>query len=244
MTPVTATTHSNKHHIITMATVAENLHNSTLSEYERIRAENVERNNRRLRELGLISILEEERSNAAAFGEALPKSEVDDSGSSKENKDCNPITPKKKRKLVKNSSPARKSARLRGENPDGTECPSSPRSPKRRKDRQTERREIVEECRQARQRAALKVMEEGAEKAAKENPTATYEHCLMRVRTMSEKALLTRVKVIERAAGKHCVIKMAIFKSCLQDEGMWEIADKASEALERLKGLQAPPKKV
>jgi hypothetical protein len=100
---------------------------------------------------------------------------------------------------------------------------------------------MIQECRLARQRAALKVMEEGAEKAAKENPTATYEHCSMRVRTMTDKALLTRIKVIERAAGKHCVVKMAIFKSCLQDEGKWEIAEKASEALERLKGLQAPP---
>lgn len=100
---------------------------------------------------------------------------------------------------------------------------------------------MIEECREARQRAALKVMEAGAEKAARENPTATYEHCLMRVRTMTKNALLTRVKVIERAAGKHCVVKMAIFKSCLQDEGMWDIAKKASQALERLKGLQAPP---
>jgi hypothetical protein len=49
-----------------------------------------------------------------------------------------------------------------------------------------------------------------------------------------------QVKVIERAAGKHCVIKMAIFKSCLQDEGKWELAELASEALERLKSLKAP----
>ena len=32
----------------------------------------------------------------------------------------------------------------------------------------------------------------------------------------------------------------AIFKSCLQDEGMWELADAASKALERLKALQPP----
>ena len=100
---------------------------------------------------------------------------------------------------------------------------------------------IVEECRQARQRAALRVMEAGAEKAAKENPTATYEHCLMRVKTMTDKGLTNRVKAIERAAGKHCVVKMAIFKSCLQDQGMWELAEAASEALERLKALLSPP---
>ena len=196
-----------------------------------------------MRELGLISILEEERSNAAAW-DVQPTRKESFSGS-EENKDGNPTTPKKKKKhkLVNNPTRARKSARLRGENPDGTKCPSACTTTKR-KDRDTERREMVAECRRARQQAALKVMEEGAEKAAKENPTATYEHCLMRVRTMSDKALLTRVKVMERAAGKHCVVKMAIFKSCLQDEGKWDLADKASEALERLKGLQAPPKRA
>ena len=221
-----------------MATAVSSTGKSTLSEYEQKRAENVVRNNRRLRELGLISAIEEERSNAAALGLA-PNSEVGHSDA-KENKIDNE-SPKKKRKIAKNASPARKSARLRGENPDGS-LVSLP-SPPEKKDRDTERREIVKECRLARQRAALKVMEEGADKAAKENPTATYEHCLMRVRTMSDKALCTRVKVIERAAGKHCVIKMAIFKSCLQDEDKWDIAEKASEALERLKRLEAPPTK-
>jgi hypothetical protein len=63
----------------------------------------------------------------------------------------------------------------------------------------------------------------------------------MRVQSMTHKALANRVKVIERAAGKHCVVKMAIFKSCLQDEGLWELANLASEALERLKALLPPP---
>ena len=68
------------------------------------------------------------------------------------------------------------------------------------------------------------------------NHTASYEHCAMRVRTMTEKALINRVKAIERACGQHCVIKMAIFKSCLQDKGLWELAELAAAALERLKG--------
>ncbi|KAL3904423.1 MAG: hypothetical protein SGILL_010074 [Bacillariaceae sp.] len=227
-----------------MATAESGIRNTALSEYERKRAENIERNNRRLRELGLISTLEEERSNAAAWGvtTAVKQSASSPScPSSDQENGKGEASTKKKRKPVTPSSPARKSARLRGENPDGTQLP--PPVASTRTDRDQERREIVEECRQARQRAALQVMEDGAEKASRENPTATYEHCLMRVRTMSDKALCTRVKVIERAAGKHCVVKMAIFKSCLQDEGMWDIAKKASEALERLKGLQAPPKK-
>ena len=46
--------------------------------------------------------------------------------------------------------------------------------------------------------------------------------------------------MIERAAGKHCVVKMAIFKCCLQDEGMWDLAEQASDALERLKAVKEP----
>eukprot|EP00979_Chaetoceros_neogracilis_P013114 scaffold3675_cov242-Chaetoceros_neogracile.AAC.2 len=63
----------------------------------------------------------------------------------------------------------------------------------------------------------------------------------MRVRSMTEKGLRNRVKAIERAAGKHCVVKMAIFKSCLQDEDMWALAEEARDALERLKALKPIP---
>jgi len=70
----------------------------------------------------------------------------------------------------------------------------------------------------------------------KQNSTATHEHCLMRIRTMSEKALGNRIRTIERACGKFAVVKMAVFKCCLQEKGMWELAEEAAESLERLKG--------
>ena len=100
--------------------------------------------------------------------------------------------------------------------------------------------ERIELSREAKLRAANEVAKAGADAAAMENPTASYEHTLMRVRSMSEKRLATRVKVIERAAGKHCVIKMALFAMVLRDEGYPDIAELAKEALERLKAL-APP---
>ena len=37
------------------------------------------------------------------------------------------------------------------------------------------------------------------------NPTATYEHTWMRVKTMNDKALSRRVKAIENALGKESV---------------------------------------
>ena len=56
----------------------------------------------------------------------------------------------------------------------------------------------------------------------------------MRVRTMSEKALRTRVKVIERACGQHCIVKMRQFAEVLILAGMDELAQDAEAALTRL----------
>ena len=204
----------------------ENSKVPAMSLYEKRRLENIKKNNAKLRALGLISILEEMKSNSAAAGFHIEESE-----------------PKRKRKkLSVKTEPregSRKSLRLQG-------IPSEEAGPIRSEsiDRESvlkERQERVKECREARLRAAKAVAESGAEAAAKNNPTATYGHCLMRVKSMSEKGLANRVKAIERAAGKHCVVKMAIFKSCLQDEGLWSLADLASEALERLKELKPIP---
>jgi len=203
-------------------------------EYEQLRARNIERNNARLRALGLITKREEQRSNAHACGKTLIEEHVSaEEGSDGEWK-SSPRKKKRKRKNV-GAEPSRKSLRLQGITPEGGELSVEPL------DTLEEREERVRECREVRLRAAKAVAEAGAEKAAKENPTATYEHCLMRVKSMTDMALANRVKAIERAAGKHCVVKMAIFKSCLQDEGMWDLAKLASDALERLKALQSPP---
>ena len=119
----------------------------------------------------------------------------------------------------------RKSLRLKGLTPDGGELSL----PVTAQEIQEEREARVVECREARLKAANEVAKAGYSKAAMENPTASYEHCAMRVRTMTDKKLLQRIKTIERACGKHCVVKMAIFKSCLQDKGLWELAELAAE---------------
>ena len=56
----------------------------------------------------------------------------------------------------------------------------------------------------------------------------------MRVLTMSEKALRTRVKVIERAAGAHSIVKMRMFAEVLILEGYKAVAEEAAAALRRL----------
>ena len=56
---------------------------------------------------------------------------------------------------------------------------------------------LVAECREARQLAAVEVAKAGAAMAGKEHPTATYKHCLMRVRSMTEKELNNRMRCRE-----------------------------------------------
>lgn len=212
---------------------------TSLSDYAVARAKKVEANNAYLRELGLLSRAEELRSNALAWGQEAPPRDTQSE-------------PKRKRPCPQQTSPSRKSRRLQGDAPElehgleGDECFGTTTTTHEEvgEESEKERQARIEECRRQRQIAAIKYAEiHGAAKAAKENPTATYEHTLKRCRTMSDKALLNRVKAIERATGKHCVVKMAIFKSCLQDEGMWEIAEQAAAALERLKSLQAAPER-
>ncbi|KAL7482305.1 hypothetical protein ACHAW6_007983 [Cyclotella cf. meneghiniana] len=221
-----------------------------LSSYEESRARNIERNNARLRSLGLISVGEENRSNDAAWGRNRRSSSCEgDCGNTLVTISCDDegIDSRNTKKRTKTTTlmkeGSRKSRRLRNLSVEvSTSDEHKEEDAAKRKEKiQKERYALVAECRDARQRAALEVAKSGSAVAAKENPTATYEHCLMRVRTMSEKGLVNRIRAIERAAGKHCVVKMAIFKSCLQDEGMWEIAEMAADALERLKGLLPPP---
>jgi hypothetical protein len=213
-----------------------------LSDYEKLRATNIQRNNDRLRALGLLSAQEEEESNALAWKQQHTVT----ASRSITNDDKN----KKRKRPTPAATSSRKSLRLQGKQPNGIEIMmimddhdnNTNNNNNTSGTLEKEREARVRECRQVRMRLALEyaAKTDAEKKAAKENPTATYEHTAMRIRTMTEKGLKNRVKAIERAAGKHSVIKMAIFKSCLQDHGLWELAYLASVALERLKALKAP----
>lgn len=205
-----------------------------LSDYEAMRARNIERNNARLRELGLISTKEELSSNTMAWRKEANENNTDSKVKS---------SSKRKRKTSSNGEPvagSRKSLRLKGQEPERTVVDDNLLDDQENIENSLveERKARVTECREVRLRHAVQVSQAGLEKAARENPTASYEHCIMRIRTMTENGLINRIKSIERAAGKHCVVKMAIFKSCLQDEGRWDLVELAEAALERLKALK------
>jgi hypothetical protein len=202
------------------AATASSTGNAELSDYEVLRARNIERNNTRLRALGLISIQEERESNAIAWKKQI-KHHTQDNDDNDDEKDEEEYTdtesPKKSGKRKASKSPtqaSRKSSRLQGLQPEGSDVDTTVTTTAASSNSREYRQERVEECRQARQEAAVRMAAAvgGAAQAAKENPTATYEHCLMRVRTMSEKALQRRIQAIERATGKHCVVKMGTYR--------------------------------
>ncbi len=205
-----------------------------LSDYEVLRASNIERNNARLRVLGLISAKEEQMSNELAWRKELM------GNTTSQSKNVSKQSGMKRKSSDSGVDGTRKSSRLQGNEPKKeSESTLANEDPADRLLLE-EREARVKECREIRLRRALEVSQAGGERSAIENPTATYQHCLMRVRTMTEKGLTNRVKAIERAAGKHCVVKMALFKSCLQDEGLWDLSELAAAALERLKTLKPP----
>lgn len=178
--------------------------------YEILRIKNIKRNNARLRSLGLISIFEENRSNALAEGKDLhadveESSEQEDDESSDgewnngEDAVSSGVRLKKKKRKRKLEKPkpregSRKSKRLQGV---GVDNETLSKLPQDREFIMKERLERVKECREVRLRAAKAVAECGAEKAAKENPTATYEHCLHRIRSMTHKGLANRVSSVQ-----------------------------------------------
>jgi hypothetical protein len=64
--------------------------------------------------------------------------------------------------------------------------------------------------------------------------SASYEHTLHRVMTMSESQLARRIVAIERACGQHAVVKMKLFASVLALEGHAGLAEDAAAAYARL----------
>ena len=239
---------------------------SLLSDYEQLRARNIERNNKRLRELGLISALEEQTSNDIAWGRrqtittaATTSSSTTTTTTKSGNSVVNSGKDKKKTTMKKRHSssssqsssfvdssdvPRRKSPRLQGLGPElssltegNTDDGDSSSSCMIQSSRTIAdiRKARVDECRLVREKLARMIqlnsnngggggegdgeggsdMERIIAEAGKENPTATYGHCLMRVRTMSHKQLVNRIKTIERAKGKHCVIKMVRTLFCV-----------------------------
>jgi hypothetical protein len=138
----------------------------------------------------------------------------------------------KKKKVRVKAEPSRRSKRVQGLTPEGgkIELPV---------DRHIDDEEEDEDDFTIRMNAKIERLKNlhKERKTGYKNPTATYEHTWMRVRTMSDKALARRIKVIETALGQHCVVKMRMFAEVLVLAEKSVLADQAQEALERLLAL-------
>lgn len=196
------------------------------SEYEINRAKKVERNNARLRELGLMSLKEEIESNAKAWKTQTILSEIKK-------------TPAPKRSLGQMSEGARKSSRSRSSNDKEEKKNNNSLSPQTKPSWQIDMINIASNNPPIQAEYQSNWKENSAQDTnSKDNPTLMYEHCLMRIRSMTHNQLKNRIRVIENAAGRQCILKLAMTLCCLQDEGLWDLAALATESLERVKKLQ------
>jgi hypothetical protein len=229
------------------------------STYEMMRIQKIVRNHAKLRSLGLMTQQEEEQSNADAtrsLGDrsnhtrATTKTLRDTKRHQKRpsqwkvkmdtmtsrSKRCKDTAATEIIPLSKTSSSSsvasnpRTSLRLKG-------LPPVPITQERYKEGTIDMEPRIWKSRQERQQIAIQYatsVNEPTTSSSSSNKTATYEHCDMRIRTMSDQQIQNRIRVIERAAGQHCIVKMKIMVQCLLDHQMHELAQMASEALQRL----------
>jgi hypothetical protein len=213
---------------------------ASLSEYQIARARKIERNNAKLEALGLISSAEATVSNAVAWGQAIRETKGALAKDAVKHEGGN--IKSKKRERAKDDPkdatedserlPRRSSQRLRGIKPQ-YESGDVSTLPTQNRQRHIWTLSEVDDVGRSEGTDA----ETRPSSSSRENPTATYAHCLHRVRTMTEKQLQNRIRVIERAQGAHCIIKLSIMARCCRDEGHIELSELATAALERLQSV-------
>jgi hypothetical protein len=203
----------------------------TLSDYEWLRLKKIQRNNAKLRSLGLITPQEEERANARCTEsrrDANNKSGLESTPVRKNIRSNNPIMSSKNSVGRRSSAKgARSSLRLQG-----LPAPIGNASHEKTK-HQCSESDLMQSTRDIKKPAPL------TSQGVTSNRAATYEHCAMRIRTMSHAQLQQRIRVVERAAGRHCLIKLLIMVECFRDHELHDLAHMAESALQRLSEPQS-----
>ena len=206
-----------------------------LSAYELAREARIRENRAAMAEIGLIQAKEELKE--AVMTEAPTKKRRRQSAGvnvckKEEGSKENNSNAKRSRSGVK-SIPSRRSRRLRGERAEIKAGVAFGLPVDQLEERETRNvAHVVDE--KMKQRLYRKLLQRHTLRGIELPPRATYEHTVKRVVSMSDKALRTRVKVIERAAGMYAVVKMRMFAEVLLIEGKEEISIEAQGALERL----------
>lgn len=197
----------------------------TLTEYEAMVAANIRRNRAVMEALGLC------RSDACRH-EELRQANASINGGKKPSKRAKLVTnasdgPEAERAAVRRSQ--RLAGAVEGATPDGGNADTTASAAGRTRD--TEELGCKGEHKAAREDHLRWA---GSQRGASVVGSASYEHTLHRVMTMSEAQLGRRITAIERACGQHAVVKMKLFASVLALEGYAELAEEAAAAYQRL----------
>jgi hypothetical protein len=203
-----------------------NIHNDdatrSMSEYELLRQQKILRNQEKLRSLGLLNPTIETKQPFKSTTATVLQS----------NKSGNSNIPSK---ILKHEQPARRvSLRLRG-------CPPSSISENNRDEENLEsiknthvdyssNKSSSGQCASPNNNKAVMKQSVGS----KSNKTLTKEHCQMRILTMSTQQLEQRIRIIERMKGQYCVMKLQIMYECCIDEQLYDLANQAKNAIQRL----------
>ena len=182
------------------------------SEYEKVRAENIARNERFLAKLGLYYPSTKEKLRPTERCE-------------------------KKRKRLQNDTTNEKELRRstrNTKNGNGVKVEGEMKEEKRRSKSTTHDFIVSDDCDDANeyQETRKKISAKGLRNAIEQsNNTHSAEisnqaivHCIDRLYSMSEKALESRIKTISRAKGKNAREKLLVFHYALQEAGLEDLS--------------------
>ena len=207
--------------------------NSHLTEYEKERNARVMRNERLMQSLGLSSF--DVHMHAYKKGARGEKDDDEKKKKRKRKAEEEEMVRKTKNTTTNNNKPVavRSSSRLRGEKATTTKTTRILNDDDNEEeelmiDEEIERKHLIAE------KAFLSLRNKSKQKKQTIVGTASYQHTLMRVRTMTEPKLRNRMKAISRAKGQHCVTKMRLFARILFLEGYEELAEECAEELKEL----------
>ena len=208
-----------------------------LTEYEKERNARVMRNELLMRRLGLSDFDSYMHNSSSKKGNKREEEDEDDSSDEKKKKE------KKRRKretdVEKVVFVRRSSSRLKR---GGGETDEQQQQDKEDKDIKEDKEEFKERDEEQERKHRIAEQEFSYRNKMKQKKqtivgTASYQHTLMRVRTMTEPKLRNRMHAISRAKGQHCVTKMRLFARILFLEGYEELAEECAEELSELIGI-------
>ena len=218
---------------VTINNENRNSMNSTMmSEYELLRQQKIQRNQEKLRSLGLLTLKDESTaaqkpSKMTGAQEPLQHHETNHKKRTSRSSE-----------QVKQHPPLRRvSLRLRGIDP----FPTGRKNSNQRHSRPTlsdgtlkEATTISGKTAANWNEASTRTVNTKQSSTSSSNKTTTKEHCQMRIRTMTIPQLQQRIRIIERARGEHCITKLSIMYECCTDANLYVLAEQANDAIQRL----------